>query len=41
MALWIVAAGIVFLSFVETVGDSFIKNSGGQPDKYVSTPWLV
>ena len=41
MALWIVAAGIVFLSLVETVGDSFIKNSGSYPDRYVSTPWLV
>lgn len=41
MSLWIVSLLIVGLSFVETVGDSLIKYSGNDKNKYVLIVWLV
>lgn len=41
MGVMIIGALIVALSFIETVGDSLIKYSGDDKNKYVLVGWLA
>lgn len=41
MIVWFLALAIMALSIVETIGDSLIKYSGNNPERYVQVSWLI